>query len=943
MNLLDYLTPEEIEAQLRANPQANPMSSSGIPVLEAAATLGANAGMEALSGWAGLLGLAAGGSLDDAVGIIENVQSKGYQPRRDDTRQLLQSMQPIGEAFEKASQVSGDFGYDEGKNLLSPELGALYYALPQMLPDLLGLGVVSKLAPKGRRFTLGDIGDAPMQSERGAMGPIYTPSEMTEAEMLASRLELGQAGPYDPTAVKTPKPVVPEALRRTQFSPVTESGFRSKLKDSLLDIQANRGEGDVVTGPYLLKQLQGRGITEQELQWSNLDPMALQGQNKVSISGLLGEIETVEDRMGIYRENTDITEPSDELSVTDRIYDEGTFNTLDRETAFGIDYGEDRYQLYESGDDYMMNELADWVLNRYGESDDLEMPRLNEIREAYSASSDVDEFVQDMDNLYNGFEDKFDELAQEYADESYDNSPVSQYSERLEDAEGTYWDLEITGSDDLGYTIYIDGSDLTPRDALHRGIYSEQEAIIQARDALLDQGFMEADANSGVAWTDENYTIGELDEDAFRENIVITMDDLGFGGYTNSTHWDDLQNPVAHMRASEREILDPADPESGQTESVYFVDEMQSDLHSDARKAGTRTDPVTGKKTYNPQYKSEATEQRLWAARDKVDALEQEKRAAGQEITRFFQNEVNAEQLLPRLFDQEQIGSAVKQHISEADVQRARELFGDQVIPPEYPARFGTTPQELRQYQLHTEPFLLEKLSSLSLGELQRYGFTELSDKAIARLSNRAQAKLGDLASANGYEFDGEYPIFENYVNAVNKYDVARQEAAEASTQASGPPPAPLGDDKWINATMKQAIIRAIERGHDRVVFANAENQVSVWGERSRKGYENVYDKRLPDLLTKFGAKYGVKPERVRMADKDLSEKFETQLKSLDLNTGEREGEGRYVPVYNWSIEITPEMKEQIKQHGLDLYGKINKGLLSPTQEQEQRLGGLFA
>lgn len=922
MNLLDYLTPEEIEAQLRANPNANPMSTSGIPVLEAAGTLGANAVMEALSGWAGLLGLGAGGSLDDSVNIINNVQSKGYQPRLPETRQLLGSLQPVGEAFERASQVSGDFGYDEGQNLLSNELGALYYALPQIAPDLLGLGVVGRLGRGGRKLDIGDIGTGPMQSERGAMGPIYTPSEMTEAEMLASRLELGQAGPYDPTAVKTPAQFVPEALRRTNFSPVTESGFRSKLRDSLLDIQENRGEGDVVTGPYLLKQLEGRGISNQELSWSNIDPMALQGQNKVSISGLLGDLQTVEDRMGIYRENTDITQPSDEMNVTDLIYDEGTFNTLSREDAYGIDYGEDRWQLFESGD-WIAEAMADWVTKKYGASDDVEITRLDEIREAYNASSDSDEFVREMDNLYSGFEDEFDRLAQLNADEAYNDNPISQYSERLEDADGQYWDLDITGSDDTGYSISIDGTDRTPRN----GIYSENEAILQARDALLEQGFMEADANSGVNYTTEDWTIGELDEDAFRENIVITMNDLEFGPYDSMyNHWsNETTNPVAHMRASEREIIDPTDPNL--TESVYFVDEMQSDLHSDARKAGTKTDPVTGKKTYNPQYKSQATEQRLWAARDKVDALEQEKRAAGQEITRFFLNEVNAEQLLPRLFDQEQIGSAVKQHISEADVQRARELFGDQVIPPEYRARFGTTPQELRQYQLHTEPFLLEKLSSLSLGELQRNGFTELSDKAIARLSNRAQAKLGELASANGYEFDGEYPIFENYIKAVNKYDAARQEAAEASTQAKGPPPAPLGDDKWINGTMKQAIIRAIERGHDRVVFANADNQVSVWGERSRAGYENVYDKRLPDLLKKFGAKYGVKPERVRMSDETMNEKEQYQ---------------ETVPLYNWSIKITPEMKEQIKQHGLDLYGKINKGLLSPTQEQEQRLGGLL-
>ena len=199
----------------------------------------------------------------------------------------------------------------------------------------------------------------------------------------------------------------------------------------------------------------------------------------------------------------------------------------------------------------------------------------------------------------------------------------------------------------------------------------------------------------------------------------------------------------------------------------------------------------------------------------------------------------------------------------------------------------------------------------------------EIDENAAKIILNRLDMELEPVAKMDAINKTSKYDFgegkYDQYVKSIVEAREAGEVASRAARENRGPQDAPLKDDKWVGAMMRQSIIRAIENGNDRVVFSNADDHVSVWSERYRKGYDKVYNKTLPKELKKLGDKYGVKPEMIEM--QGMPEEFDNKKR--------------------WSIKITPEMKEAIKKRGLDMYGKVNKGLLRQREEKSLQ-GGLM-
>jgi len=80
-------------------------------------------------------------------------------------------------------------------------------------------------------------------------------------------------------------------------------------------------------------------------------------------------------------------------------------------------------------------------------------------------------------------------------------------------------------------------------------------------------------------------------------------------------------------------------------------------------------------------------------------------------------------------------------------------------------------------------------------------------------------------------------------------------------------PNAPLKNEKWQEAAVARAMKIASEEGYDRVVFANAKQQLDNWNPSRRlndKGkveyeelYTNIYDNNIPSHVNKYAKKYG--------------------------------------------------------------------------------------
>jgi GH24 family phage-related lysozyme (muramidase) len=88
-------------------------------------------------------------------------------------------------------------------------------------------------------------------------------------------------------------------------------------------------------------------------------------------------------------------------------------------------------------------------------------------------------------------------------------------------------------------------------------------------------------------------------------------------------------------------------------------------------------------------------------------------------------------------------------------------------------------------------------------------------------------------------------------------------------------PNAPLKNEKWQEMAVARAMKIASEEGYDRVVFANAKQQLDNWNPSRRlndKGkveyeelYTNIYDNNIPSHVNKYAKKYGTTTGKTKL------------------------------------------------------------------------------
>lgn len=117
---------------------------------------------------------------------------------------------------------------------------------------------------------------------------------------------------------------------------------------------------------------------------------------------------------------------------------------------------------------------------------------------------------------------------------------------------------------------------------------------------------------------------------------------------------------------------------------------------------------------------------------------------------------------------------------------------------------------------------------------------------------------------------------------------------------------APFKGDGWISLGLKRAIIDAVEQGKDSIAWADANVLSDRWSDQYKTLYETQYDKKMPSIVKKLTKQ---KPRHFDFSG------IETPKKS-EFITGEFTGQGY------WTIPITDELRERVKQDGFALYQK---------------------
>lgn len=178
-------------------------------------------------------------------------------------------------------------------------------------------------------------------------------------------------------------------------------------------------------------------------------------------------------------------------------------------------------------------------------------------------------------------------------------------------------------------------------------------------------------------------------------------------------------------------------------------------------------------------------------------------------------------------------------------------------------------------------------------------------DQLIKRFISGEYKK--DNISDNGYNvvgskvraFDDEdvKGFLKEYQSVGGKEVISYLKAAQgaqdqAGAERYGVPDAPFKDDAWIALGMKRALVDAVEKGHKRFAWADAEVLVDRWSKRYETLYRTQYDNKMPGVIKRIT---GIQPTHVGTSPELRDQGY-------------------------WYIDITPELAEKVKGEGFSLF-----------------------
>lgn len=829
-------------------------------------TIGQTAATSA-SGLGGLWDLITGGDINSAVDTVNSVQKAGQSLLPELSPQGQKAMsnaqqvfEPVGQFLQESGKNAGDMVFDWTG---SPLAATAVQTGVQGLPELVGLGAVTKprIQSSGMPASLLDEPVIPNSAPTptnllGVPQPKLPPPQPKLPAPLQRppRFEEAKAAPSinpmdKPAQVNKPDAQLPPELRpREMYTQPSEYGIKSNLHQSLLDLMGKEGVKDTVNGAWLHKQLNGRGVTDQELIESGANMKDLTGTNKVNLFDFSKSLDTPAQNLLFDTQFGEGGISSERYQDYLSSWDESNSEIMPFDEYVGYDYTDTLDNAFDHPDSYATELLANRIINSSGNE-------FNTIEEAMPVARSI---VQENEYNWNGIVDAVEPLGSDIASsledaivadaaEMYNSyNPVREWN--FTDPQGN--EIQVSGSDDLGYRIWVDGHDIT----LNRVPYSLDEAMVQTQEwtGVSDSDFGDVDYAEWLR--------GEPN-DIF-EN-VIAVDPKS--DWENPKHFHDYKGYVAHSRATGRTGVNG--------ENIYFVDEIQSDRHQMAREKGG--------------YHTEDQAKQAKLDYETIDADLYDLKEA---------YEYNRDDIYHQMDigDLEKIYNTINPNtvLSEYEKSSAQALEGS--IKREI-MNFAQRPSDLL-YRLDKDTY--NRL-------LVQYG----NDKSLFDIATSPDAMK---------VYEDKLPLFKDELEYRKERSELIKKREKANARKDMPPEAALKDDKWISAMVRNSIVRAIEHGKDGVSFSNSLNQINQWSDRYSDLYKKTYDEKIPAALKRLGKQYGAEVKQIKIDDPELG----------------KEG-------VNWYLEISPEMRKAIKDKGIDLYGKVEDGLLKKPQNKYLQ-GGLM-
>lgn len=352
-------------------------------------------------------------------------------------------------------------------------------------------------------------------------------------------------------------------------APKNEIGMFSQVEVNVIDANVpGWKDGGAVNGQELWNKIKNSGVKQEELEWLDIEGLLTKDpKGKFTKAEVLEHIDNhrvkVEESVGA--NDQEFVDSENWMSEANREVDDDPANWehITEEAVYSFD----------------IEDTDDWIVSQFIESVELDLP--NGVRRS---DMELMSAEQKSAHVFSNMADEFREFAEAAAEEQYLQDP---YLIIELDTGGSNPDLFIVGNDDIGWDIregnthwesslWSQSRGGAARDSRPE-IYSEAEAIIQAENYARESGYDMPYGSEGVRYEDY-VTDGPYEN--YRE-VKLTLPDNP-DSY-DSPHFDE-ENIVSHMMVTDRNLM-----LDGKEVKTYFIDETQSDWHSDGRKKGYRT------------------------------------------------------------------------------------------------------------------------------------------------------------------------------------------------------------------------------------------------------------------------------------------------------------------------------------------------------------------
>lgn len=402
---------------------------------------------------------------------------------------------------------------------------------------------------------------------------------------------------------------------------------------------------------------------------------------------------------------------------------------------------------------------------------------------------------------------------------------------------------------------------------MYKGLLEEEPmfAEVSAQDPQVVEGYLHSD----LMYDDDLRDAFDAEyNNTSYDNLVLGGEDAGEnyreklftlpGNTYEHPHWQGVQGVVLHERLDDRE-----DTEGNR---VLLINELQSDLHQQARKArDAEIDRIAEEFVRSEGYITD----------EKLDRLREERKAASDAykaargIAGAYPSETSPEYL--RKKEAAKLYSDYSMQLQAESKARAVAAAKEQV-----PAAFGYATQDREaldgMWELHA-----------AVVERQQAAEAEGDFEEAARLRDEAQS----------------------HVDAIAAY----RRVADARPQG-----APFkGTNAWVLLGIKAALQDAVAGGYDKLAWTTGDQQLvieSLEEEKYGNGMRGFYDKMMPNVANKYLKPFGVKVSTTTIMAPDKN--------SLDPD--------ELVPQEVHSIAITPAMRDVFESTGQPLFQGRKEG-----------------